>query len=569
MAELDEGVLTFLRPSSQPATARRTLFRTVNSADTQPTPSPVAGSSFGLHAIGFLLALPVATFVLFLALSDTGLPSRFALSGIVAWTLFVAALNAPFALILFLIIRLIAVRHGLSRFIGGLCWGAISGILYIPFGIATAHAFDFEGSLPAYPIDLARTLSSGWHVYFAYGIAGATGGLCYWLFAYSGAPALLFAAAADRRSVPFAGRVLSRRVVYGLLSAVVVVGAAIGIDRWWQPHIEGSSGSGMPTIALEREISIGQDPQGVAWSRDGSSLISHNANVVWFDAGDARDQPIHQVKARPALSPGLTPIFVHDRKFAVMTGAPQTSPSDAAFSVIELATGEVVHQEPTPLATRIPVGMRPASMAKSPDETLLAASFSDGSQEAIVFYSTVDWSIVHILRDFPPHTPFLVSLTFSPDGRKIALVAGLHIFIIDVATASLSQSIDFVAAANDALAFSPDGRRLAAAGDPPDAVKKLPYVPNYAVHIFSLADGTEIASYGKMDIFSPHLAWSPRDNLVAFVDPSAVIRFWNPVAGSEKSMQLRSHVTGISFSPNGEALAIANGGDISIFRIAK
>jgi WD40 repeat protein len=98
-----------------------------------------------------------------------------------------------------------------------------------------------------------------------------------------------------------------------------------------------------------------------------------------------------------------------------------------------------------------------------------------------------------------------------------------------------------------ALAFSPDGKRLAVA----DLV---------AVHLFDLATGKEIHTFGGRQVFGGSVAFSPDGKLLAAGCHDGAIRLWNAASGAVLR-DVPGHeltVSRLAFSPDGKLLASAS-----------
>ena len=159
-------------------------------------------------------------------------------------------------------------------------------------------------------------------------------------------------------------------------------------------------------------------------------------------------------------------------------------------------------------------------------------------------------------REIRPGTSTLLSVVFSPDGRKLATghdAGGGAVFILDSTTGALLQTLairDKRFTVMD-LAFSRDGSRLAAcAGD------HLRFRPG-ELHLWNVADGKELFSVQAHTDAVPGVSFHPDGRRLATAGVDGKIRIWDAKTGLE-TLSLRGHpdmVNGTSFSPDGRKLA--------------
>jgi WD40 repeat protein len=144
------------------------------------------------------------------------------------------------------------------------------------------------------------------------------------------------------------------------------------------------------------------------------------------------------------------------------------------------------------------------------------------------------------------------SVTFSPEGKRLARLGGKAVTIWDVATGEELLTIqDSDAAWGGAVAFMPDGKRLIGAvgkdlkiWDVSDGrvVKVLKGPPQSVEHLAVSQDGRRVVSGGGNRSFA----------LSSTVDPYAV-RVWDADSGQEV-IALTGHtrpITGVAISPDG------------------
>ncbi len=188
---------------------------------------------------------------------------------------------------------------------------------------------------------------------------------------------------------------------------------------------------------------------------------------------------------------------------------------------------------------------------------------------------------------------WVMSVTFSPDGKKVAAGSYEQIQIFDVATKKEVKTIKMRNGYVRSLAFSPDGKILAAGGYQivifwnPNTGKRirkledhLGYVGSVAfskdgkkllsasddqtVRITNVADGKEIKVLTDPDYPVYAAVWSPDEKLIAtasgdkeFVIKHGHVKLWDAITGKEVA-QLEDHLraaTGVAFSADGKMLA--------------
>jgi hypothetical protein len=407
-------------------------------------------------------------------------------------------------------------------------------------------------------------------------LAGTTGGLAYWAIERNAPLARLVAfldrlAAAlealdkhpPREVLLLLARWIRRRALRIAGFAAVVTLIVHIWPLWWEPHVSwlslGSSGAGIPRFRLLHEIES-PDRYSIVnpiWAPSGTTLAGYTQGelVVWDDEGHIR----RQVKVATPWGLDPSPVFIAGGRQIVVTGG--TTP-DSAFSVIDVATGHVIHEEPTPKRAGTDGHNQATAFAAPPDGSVLAVSAGKWAPQPAMLYSTQSWALLRIL-DRVPLTECCGAgeLSFDRSGKRLAIAGLDDITIVDPNTGEVAQHI----AANEAihrLAFSADGSMIAVFQSRADGG----VVASDSVGIYRVADGKEVASYAASRVY--YLAWDPLGRFLAF-EEGDLLHLWNPFGAgkNEKTVLLRSS-GGITFTPDGSRMAAANDRYISIFAIS-
>ncbi|MCC8242825.1 WD40 repeat domain-containing protein [Saccharothrix luteola] len=149
------------------------------------------------------------------------------------------------------------------------------------------------------------------------------------------------------------------------------------------------------------------------------------------------------------------------------------------------------------------------------------------------------------------HTGQVLSVAFSPDGRRVA-TAGVDrtVFIRDTATGTVLKSFTGHAGAVNGVRFSPDGRLLATASH------------DQTVKLWDPATGTPLAT------LTGHTGWirtaefSPDGRTLATAGHDQTVILWD-VTTRTRLDTITDHTdadfTGVAFSPDGRTLAYTSG----------
>ena len=151
--------------------------------------------------------------------------------------------------------------------------------------------------------------------------------------------------------------------------------------------------------------------------------------------------------------------------------------------------------------------------------------------------------------------PGSVSITFSPDGQRLASGSGTLITIWDLTSGSyqILEGYRDSAAAVLSIAFSPDGQQLASGSD------------DNTIKIWDPASGSNQTLEGHNDWVSS-VTFSRDGQRVASGSRDKTIRIWDPASGGSQTLEgHEGRVRSVAFSPDGRLLA--SGSDDRTIRI--
>ncbi len=281
----------------------------------------------------------------------------------------------------------------------------------------------------------------------------------------------------------------------------------------------------------------------IIWNADGTVFKQIQREQAFFEAGDNM-------------------AFAGGDRFLVTPPSEQSN--DLAFSVFDLASGEMVRDVAGPHPDK-PHNVNAATrLVTSPDQTILAVSFGRALAQPVALYSTRDWTKI---ADLPEAPTGMVeearAIAFSRDGTLIAtLRVDSAVLIYDVKSLRLLQKFtsypENVAASPSGLAISPDSKIIAVINNVP------------AARLFRLEDGAELGSlnYEKPVSLATSPDWSAEGQILAFVTgvPRA-LHLWEPFSDRPRAriIELERISNSLAFSPDGRTLALANGRSIRIF----
>jgi WD40 repeat protein len=222
----------------------------------------------------------------------------------------------------------------------------------------------------------------------------------------------------------------------------------------------------------------------------------------------------------------------------------------------------------------LPVGNDPHALVLSPRGDMLAMSVTPGGQPVTV-YSTRDWSIAQSikmheqLRDFDS----AASLAFSTDGKTLAIgrISGRVSFhnlsdlnadpvFLDVYSPPHTINVG-------AMAYSPDGELLATGAV--FALTIRPEQEHAPVKIWRVADNSLVRAYPGDAFTVRQLAWSPDGRYLAAAMDDRAMRIYSPDQADPIVVQKfgGESVYSVSFSPDGQKLAVGTVSGVTIFQI--
>jgi WD40 repeat protein len=369
--------------------------------------------------------------------------------------------------------------------------------------------------------------------------------------------------------------------------------------------------SGLPSLRLVRTLSapneistLGMPQSGnsnMTISPDGERLAAYvhfGVGIILWSPDGKYVKEIHR-HSNFGLGAGIL-AFVSGHSQLVTSPAAETNSQEdrdkadhAAFSVLDADTGKVVRSIEGPNSAQGAPENSAYELAVSPDQRLVAVVY--GRRDPLIgIYGTSDWHLVTAIRPLSNTQVDPRALTFSTDGRILAVARGRKgaVQFYNVGTWDVSRTLEAFSDKSPAvdpllagIAFSPDGAMVAIAsfdgglwrldsnGKPTGSwfgVLKQEF-PVDPLRVFGARTGDHVASLGSFPgVKIGHaISWSPAGNYLAFLDGLGDIRLWDPsqpgLAISAASMGLNSST--LAFTPDGSLLMADDHNGIKVFEV--
>ena len=273
----------------------------------------------------------------------------------------------------------------------------------------------------------------------------------------------------------------------------------------------------------------------VAFSRDGSRLASASGDktIKLWD---------------PATGKQIAHLQGHDKVVNGVAFSPDGSrlascSDDESIVLWELASGRRQY-------TILDSGSAVKSVAFSPDGSRLASASGDGS---VVFWNVANGTKLSTLR---AHATPATGVFFSPDGKSLATTADRDFLKLwDCASGSEIKVLESYSRRQGgpkqtatSVSFSPDGTRIAFDSDD-------------SIVIAELASGKELLRIEDHADDKRSVVFSPDGNRLASTTRGESIKIWDALTGRELT-HLTGHtreVASVAFSPDGTRLASGSG----------
>lgn len=149
---------------------------------------------------------------------------------------------------------------------------------------------------------------------------------------------------------------------------------------------------------------------------------------------------------------------------------------------------------------------------------------------------------------------FPSSLSFSPDGKRLAFLDGGTIRVCDVTDGKDIHRLESGTRTNRAqVTFCCDGKLLALAASDNDAGQR-----GSVIRLWDAVSGQEVDRLKGHENLILALAAAPKGNLVASAGYDETIRFWDATTRREVGRYRGQFNLALAFSPDGKTLAAAN-----------
>ena len=367
-----------------------------------------------------------------------------------------------------------------------------------------------------------------------------------------------------------------------------------------EPPEAGPQQTGLPTLHLAQTLKAVGNRSGtghLVWSADGERIAAYGETGI---ASWSPDDKYHRVFGIHQYSFHSWKVLHYLSGHRLLITSPFTEINVAderkkldniAFSVVDAETGKVVQNIPGPHPGGPGQDNEVNDLAVTPDERFVA-SICGSAVRQINVYSTSDWKQVATI-DFragergSARDPRV--LTFSPDGKTLAVIGYTDVKFFNTETWAISGSLlpypDHPSQILGALAFSPDGTMIAVSTDgggswwtPQSGLISIPGSGKLNVHppadplrVYRVSDGKRVAALGSFPggIYRDELLWSPSGEYIAFKDGRGDIRFWNPFQPnlSIKVARGAERFDNLLFSKDGSQLAANFSDGLKVFNV--
>jgi WD40 repeat protein/serine/threonine protein kinase len=277
----------------------------------------------------------------------------------------------------------------------------------------------------------------------------------------------------------------------------------------------------------------------VAFSPDGKRLASASIgrrDAAAFKAWDARTaRELLSLSAKPGSFARAIAFSPDVRLLARIVGDPR------AVELWDATTGRLVRT--------LNCDERACALAFSPDGKRLAVGSAGPARFGAVHavsparVSICDAASGQILRTLAGHTGYFSTLSFSPDGKWLAVGHDALVKIWDAGTGREALVLKNQGRSVLGVAFSPDGKRLAATS-------------REAVRVWDAETGEELLCLRGHAGTVNTVAFSPDGKRLASGSSDQMIKLWD-VATGRLAFTLRGHTSSIwsvAFSPDGKQL---------------
>lgn len=316
---------------------------------------------------------------------------------------------------------------------------------------------------------------------------------------------------------------------------------------------------GRPLLRPRTVVALAFSPDStrLVAATEGQDLVcveTPSTEVLW--SKEREDLDYAEAPAVPASI-----VFTPDGKQVIVGGTRGT------VVIVEVATGiKLLNFEPLVDATEPVQSSSPdcgiQCLAISPDGRLACGEFRpQGIGRSRV--AMLDAAKRRVSRSYPLFPNSVLSLAFSPDGKRLACGGRPTIArgdaedtlkVIDPETGDVFYSTRGHAGEVTALAFSPDGQILASAGVPRATYKDS---PDNTLKLWDSRTGELKAAFSAHVEGATGVGWLPDGRMFVSAGKDGLVKVWSRQV-AEDHLVLRDHrglVQHVAFSPDGTRLA--------------